>query len=168
MDKLILNLIIFIPIGIMSLCGLYIKKQREAVGFLENGINHKLLFDTNVKPEIHRVNFRPDEFIVGITSMAGVNYKSPEINYWYWINEKGEKNGATFLIREDDAFQFEMNYDEFLKVQYKILALMEESDFEQALESYFFKASKNVKLVAIQFEDILVKADVQYEKIIGL
>lgn len=168
MNNLIWYLIIFVPIGAIILYGQHIKKQREAVGFLETGINHKLLFDINVKSEIHKVNFTPDKFTVGITIMAGATYKPPEINYWHWINENGEKIGTTFLIREDDAFQFEMSYDEFLKVQYKILEIMEESDFEQALENFFYKASKNVKLVAIQFEDILVKADVQYEKIIGL
>lgn len=165
MSKMILCLIIFVSIFTLIVYRQYIKNKRKEECFLEIGINHKLLFSTNIKPNICKVILKPDKFIKGMSTLAGVGYKVPDISYWYWVNEAGEKIGTTFLIREDKAYQFEMNYSEFFKIENEIL---EEQSFEEALQKYFEKAIKNVKLVSFQFEDLLVKKNVQYEKIIGI
>lgn len=157
----------------------YLKKERkelEKVGVLENGINHKLLFGLEVRYDIHKINLKSDYFMEGMNeAMKRARYstnlmlKVPEINYWYFINNNDEIVGVTFLIRQDDkACQIEMSYNEFLKVKYEILKIMKEENFEKAIEKYFEKASKNVKLVSLQFKDMLVKIGADYEEIVGL
>lgn len=145
------------------------RKKLEEVGFLENGINYKLLFGTNVKTDIHIVNMKLDKFKDVMNLFINEQFKEAEINYWYLINDKNETLGATFLIREEDeACQIEMKYDDYLKVISEILEITEEKDVQLGIEKYFYNISKNVSLISIQFKDMLLKLGVDYEEIIGL
>lgn len=175
----IILMLFFVMIAIMSKN--YLKKERkklEEVGILENGVNHKLLFGIDVRTDIHKINLKLDCFMKGMNYMMSkaeepeeLMLKVPEINYWYFINNNNNNEimGVTFLIRQDyKACQIEMTYNEFLKVKYEIIKIMKEEDFEKAVHKYFEKISRNVKLVSLQFKDILVKKRVEYEEIVGL
>lgn len=157
----------------------YLQKERkklEEVGILENGVNHKLLFGIDVRYDIYTINLELDYFMEGMNYLMSkaeepeeLRLKVPEINYWYFINNNNQILGVTFLIRQDDeACQIEMTYNEFLKIKYEIIKIMKEEDFEKAIEKYFEKASKNVRLVSLQFKDVLVKIGADYEEIKGL
>lgn len=168
MEKIILNLLFMIPLFTFAMYGIYLKKKRKTATFLEIGTNHKLIFDEHAKPDIHKLNIIPDKFIEGISNLSEVKYDAPDISYCHWINAQGETIGTTFLIKEDEAAQYEMYYSEFLKIINEIVEISEEQDFETALTKYFEKISKNITLVSIQFEDLLIKLDVQYEKTTGI
>ena len=160
----------FILIGILSAIYLKVRRKKlEEVGFLENGINHKLLFGTNVKIDIHIVDMKLDKFKEVMNLLGNIQFRVAEINYWYLINDKNETLGATFLIREEDeACQIEMKYDDYLKVISEILKITEEKDVQIGIEKYFYKISKNVSLISIQFKDMLLKLGADYEEIVGL
>lgn len=165
MQKVILNLLFLTSIFAYSI---YLKKKRKKAIFLKIGRNYKLIFTKDTKQEIHKINIILDKFIAGISNLSGIKHNVPDISYCHWINGQGEKIGTTFLIKEDEASQYEMYYSEFLKIINEIVEITEEQDFEIALNKYFGNLSKNIVLVSIQFEDLLIKLDVQYEKITGI
>ena len=162
-----LNLL-FVTILALVMYNIYLEKKRKTATFLEIGTNHKLIFDEHAKPDIHKLNIILDKLIEAISNLSGIEYKAPDISYCHWINAQGEAIGTTFLIKEDEAAQYEMYYSEFLKIINEIIEISEEQDFETALTKYFEKISKNITSVSIQFEDLLIKLDVQYEKTTGI
>lgn len=166
MGKEFFYLILCVIFGLLILYGLYLNKKREKLPILKPIENHKLLFNNDEKTKLHKINITPEKIINMVSSMAGINNKPPEIYYWEFIKNT-EIVGISFLIRQaEEAAQFEMNYNEFLKITDDIIE--ESKDIEKSLTEYFEQISKNVKLISIQFEELLVKNDVQYEKIEGV
>ncbi len=169
--QIIVLVVILAFVGLLYLVGRMVKKNREELPYIEIGKSYNITFAEEVKADIFEVKFDPNVADVMLSMAAGYSLMIPKIYYWYFVNSNGEKKGMSFLIKDigPNGYQylFEMNSTEIVNVENAIIEKTDKQNFEEAVVSYFAKISRNVKNINIQFEDLLVIKNIQYEKMTG-